>query len=121
MIGDDPQWRYVFTFGYGLGDRWFTAVNTPQAIFCLFFAGSGQLRTWATAPSETYLVLAALAMIAAPHATLRGMEAGEICSEEMAEIYLERNMQLQIPCWDFQGLSGTGYPPRGRDRNYAAD
>lgn len=52
----------------------------------------------------------------------RGMEAAKSVSEEMAEIYLERNMQLQIPGWDFQGsLSGTGYPPRGRDRNYAAD
>ncbi|VDY44762.1 putative cytoplasmic protein [Salmonella enterica subsp. enterica serovar Daytona] len=31
------------------------------------------------------------------------MEAAKSVSEEMAEIYLERNMQLQIPGWDFQG------------------
>ncbi|MFP1528138.1 hypothetical protein ACLB1R_16760 [Escherichia coli] len=31
------------------------------------------------------------------------MEAARAVSEEMAEIYLERNMQLQIPSWDFQG------------------
>ncbi len=31
------------------------------------------------------------------------MEAAKFRFEEMAEIYLERNMQLQIPGWDFQG------------------
>ena len=47
------------------------------------------------------------AMIAAPGVTrfvgAGGMEAARAVSEEMAEIYLERNMQLQIPGWDFQG------------------
>ncbi len=46
-------------------------------------------------------------MIAAPGVTrfvgAGGMEAARAVSEEMAEIYLERNMQLQIPGWDFQG------------------
>ena len=46
-------------------------------------------------------------MIAAPGVTrfvgAGGMEAARTVSEEMAEIYLERNMQLQIPGWDFQG------------------
>lgn len=45
-------------------------------------------------------------MIAAPGVTrfvgAGGMEAARTVSEEMAEIYLERNMQLQIPGWDFQ-------------------
>lgn len=31
------------------------------------------------------------------------MSAATDISEEMAEIYLERNMMLQIPTWDFQG------------------
>ena len=47
------------------------------------------------------------AYIAAPGVTrfvgAGGMEAARAVSEEMAEIYLERNMQLQIPGWDFQG------------------
>lgn len=47
------------------------------------------------------------AMIAAPGVTrfvgAGGMEAARAVPEEMAEIYLERNMQLQIPGWDFQG------------------
>jgi hypothetical protein len=32
-----------------------------------------------------------------------GMDAAITVSEEMAEIFLERNTMLQIPGWDFQG------------------
>lgn len=77
-----------------------------------------------SAITETFGIGGA-AMIAAPGVTrfvgAWGMEAAKSVSEEMAEIYLERNMQLQILAGIFRGLSGTGYPPRGRDRNYAAD
>ncbi|SUH10508.1 putative cytoplasmic protein [Salmonella enterica subsp. enterica] len=78
-----------------------------------------------SAITETFGIGGA-AMIAAPGVTrfvgAGGMEAAKSVSEEMAEIYLERNMQLQIPRMGFSGgLSGAGYPPRGRDRNYAAD
>lgn len=59
-------------------------------------------------------------MIAAPGVTrfvgAGGMEAARAVSEEMAEIYLERNMQLQIPGWDFQGVPGAGHSSRGRNR-----
>lgn len=59
-----------------------------------------------SAITETFGIGGA-AMIAAPGVTrfvgAGGMEAAVAVSEEMAEIYLERNMQLQIPSWDFQG------------------
>lgn len=59
-----------------------------------------------SAITETFGIGGA-AMIAAPGVTrfvgAGGMEAARAVSEEMAEIYLERNMQLQIPSWDFQG------------------
>lgn len=59
-----------------------------------------------SAITETFGIGGA-AMIAAPGVTrfvgAGGMEAAKSVSEEMAEIYLERNMQLQIPGWDFQG------------------
>lgn len=92
----------------GLGDRWFTApVNTPQG---LFFTGFSQDQAnpdmGDSAITETFGIGGA-AMIAAPGVTrfvgAGGMEAAKSVSEEMAEIYLERNMQLQIPGWDFQG------------------
>ncbi|EAW5530731.1 DUF1116 domain-containing protein [Salmonella enterica] len=93
----------------GLGDRWFTApVNTPQG---LFFTGFSQDQAnpdmGDSAITETFGIGGA-AMIAAPGVTrfvgAGGMEAAKSVSEEMAEIYLERNMQLQIPGWDFQGV-----------------
>ncbi|VFS02569.1 protein, C-ter fragment, truncated protein [Escherichia coli] len=53
-----------------------------------------------SAITETFGIGGA-AMIAAPGVTrfvgAGGMEAARAVSEEMAEIYLERNMQLQIP------------------------
>lgn len=63
-----------------------------------------------SAITETFGIGGA-AMIAA-HGVTRfvgagGMEAARAVSEEMAEIYLERNMQLQILCWDFQGACPT--------------
>ncbi|HGS7067627.1 TPA: DUF1116 domain-containing protein [Klebsiella quasipneumoniae subsp. quasipneumoniae] len=92
----------------GLGDRWFTApVNTPQG---LFFTGFSQEQAnpdmGDSAITETFGIGGA-SMIAAPGVTrfvgAGGMEAAKSVSEEMAEIFLERNMQLQIPGWDFQG------------------
>ncbi len=91
----------------GLGDRWFTApVNTPQG---LFFTGFSQEQAnpdmGDSAITETFGIGGA-AMIAAPGVTrfvgAGGMEAAKSVSEEMAEIFLERNMQLQIPGWDFR-------------------
>lgn len=92
----------------GLGERWFTApVNTPQG---LFFTGFSQEQAnpdmGDSAITETFGIGGA-ATIAAPGVTrfvgAGGMEAAKSVSEEMAEIFLERNMQLQIPGWDFQG------------------
>lgn len=92
----------------GLGDRWFTApVNTPQG---LFFTGYSQEQAnpdmGDSAITETFGIGGA-AMIAAPGVTrfvgAGGMDAAQTVSEEMAEIFLERNMQLTIPGWDFQG------------------
>lgn len=92
----------------GLGDRWFSApVNTPQG---LFFTGFTQQQAnpdiGDSAITETFGIGGA-AMIAAPGVTrfvgAGGIEAARAVSEEMAEIYLERNSQLQIPGWDFQG------------------
>lgn len=92
----------------GLGDRWFTApVNTPQGLFSLASRRSRPTRIWAIAPLLKLSASAGAAMIAAPGVTrfvgAGGMEAAKSVSEEMAEIFLERNMQLQIPGWDFQG------------------
>lgn len=92
----------------GLGDRWFTApVNMPQG---LFFTGYTQDQAnpdmGDSAITETFGIGGA-AMIAAPGVTrfvgAGGMDAACSVSEEMAEIFLERNMQLPIPGWDFQG------------------
>lgn len=93
----------------GMGDQWFTApVNTPQG---LFFSGYSQADAnpdiGDSAITETFGVGGA-AMVAAPGVTrfvgaAGGMEAAREISDEMSEIYLERNMMLQIPTWDFQG------------------
>lgn len=92
----------------GLGDQWFTApVNTPQG---LFFTGYSQDDANAdigdSAITETFGIGGA-AMIAAPGVTrfvgAGGVEAALETSEEMNEIYLEHNMLLQIPSWNFQG------------------
>lgn len=93
----------------GMGDQWFTApVNTPQG---LFFSGYSQADAnpdiGDSAITEAFGVGGA-AMVAAPGVTrfvgaTGGMEAARAVSDEMAEIYLERNMMLQIPTWDFQG------------------
>ncbi len=93
----------------GMGDRWFTApVNTPEG---LFFSGFSQADAnpdiGDSAITETFGIGGA-AMVAAPGVTRfvgasGGMNAATDISEEMAEIYLERNMMLQIPTWDFQG------------------
>ena len=92
----------------GLGDRWFTApVNTPQG---LFFTGFSQADAnpdiGDSAITETFGVGGA-AMLAAPGVTrfvgAGGIDAATEVTEEMSEIYLEHNMLLQIPTWDFQG------------------
>lgn len=93
----------------GMGDRWFTApVNTPEG---LFFSGYSQADAnpdiGDSAITETFGIGGA-AMVAAPGVTrfvgaAGGMTAATEISEEMAEIFLERNMMLQIPTWDFQG------------------
>ncbi|AKJ42497.1 YlbE family protein [Pragia fontium] len=92
----------------GLGDRWFTApVNTPQG---LFFTGFSQDDAnpdiGDSAITETFGVGGA-AMLAAPGVTrfvgAGGIDAATEVTEEMSEIYLENNMLLQIPTWDFQG------------------
>ncbi|MFG1175149.1 DUF1116 domain-containing protein [Erwiniaceae bacterium CAU 1747] len=93
----------------GMGDRWFTApVNTPEG---LFFSGYSQADAnpdiGDSAITETFGIGGA-AMVAAPGVTrfvgaAGGMSAATDISEEMAEIFLERNMMLQIPTWDFQG------------------
>lgn len=93
----------------GMGDRWFTApVNTPQG---LFFSGYHQADAnpdmGDSAITETFGIGGA-AMVAAPGVTrfvgaAGGMSAAAEISDEMAEIYLEHNMLLQIPGWDFQG------------------
>jgi hypothetical protein len=92
-----------------MGDQWFTApVNTPEG---LFFSGYSQADAnpdiGDSAITETFGIGGA-AMVAAPGVTrfvgaAGGMSAATDISEEMAEIYLERNMMLQIPTWDFQG------------------
>lgn len=75
-----------------------------------------------SAITETFGIGGA-AMIAAPGVTrfvgAGGMEAARAVSEEMAEIYLERNMQLQIPGWISGRVPGTGHSSRGRNRHYA--
>lgn len=93
----------------GMGDQWFTApVNTPEG---LFFSGYSQADAnpdiGDSAITETFGIGGA-AMVAAPGVTrfvgaAGGMGAALDVSEEMAEIFLERNMMLQIPTWDFQG------------------
>lgn len=92
----------------GLGDRWFTApVNMPQG---LFFTGYSQQQAnpdmGDSAITEAFGIGGA-AMIAAPGVTrfvgAGGMDAAQSVSDEMAEIYLDRNSQLAIPGWDFQG------------------
>ena len=92
----------------GLPGQWFT--GPAQQVIGPMFAGykpedSGR-DIGDSAITETFGIGGA-AMIAAPGVTrfvgAGGMEAARAVSEEMAEIYLERNMQLQIPGWDFQG------------------
>lgn len=93
----------------GMGDEWFTApVNTPEG---LFFSGYSQADAnpdiGDSAITEAFGIGGA-AMVAAPGVTRfvgasGGMSAALDVSEEMAEIYLEHNMMLQIPTWDFQG------------------
>lgn len=86
----------------GMGDQWFTApVNTPQG---LFFSGFSQADAnpdiGDSAITETFGIGGA-AMVAAPGVTRfvgasGGMDAAREVTEEMAEIYLARNMMLQI-------------------------
>lgn len=92
----------------GLGDQWFEApVNTPQG---LFFTGYTQDDAnpdiGDSAITETYGV-GGCAMIAAPGVTrfvgAGGFDSAVETSEEMSEIYVDHNMALQIPTWDFQG------------------
>ena len=92
----------------GLSDQWFTApVNTPQG---LFFTGYSQQDAnpdiGDSAITETFGIGGA-AMVAAPGVTrfvgAGGTDAAFEVSEEMSEIYLEHNMLLQIPTWNFQG------------------
>ncbi len=92
----------------GLGDQWFTApVNTPQG---LFFTGYSQQDAnpdiGDSAITETFGIGGA-AMVAAPGVTrfvgAGGTDAAFEVSEEMSEIYLDHNMLLQIPTWNFQG------------------
>lgn len=92
----------------GLGNQWFTApVNTPEG---LFFTGYSQAQAnpdiGDSAITETFGV-GAVAMLAAPGVTrfvgAGGMGAAIDVTEEMSEIYLDHNMLLQMPTWDFQG------------------
>lgn len=93
----------------GMGDEWFTApVNTPEG---LFFSGYSQADAnpdiGDSAITEAFGI-GGTAMVAAPGVTRfvgasGGMSAALDVSDEMAEIYLEHNMMLQIPTWDFQG------------------
>ena len=92
----------------GLGDQWFTApVNTPQG---LFFTGYSQDDAnpdiGDSAITETFGVGGA-AMLAAPGVTrfvgAGGFDAAVEVTEEMSEIYLDHNMMLQMPTWDFKG------------------
>lgn len=75
-----------------------------------------------SAITETFGIGGA-AMIAAPGVTrfvgAGGMEAARAVSEEMAEIYLERNMQLQIGLGFSGRVHRTGHSSRGRNRHYA--
>lgn len=75
-----------------------------------------------SAITETFGIGGA-AMIAAPGVTrfvgAGGMEAARAVSEEMAEIYLERNMQLQILLGIFRARARAGHSSRGRNRHYA--
>ena len=92
----------------GLGDRWFTApVNTPQGLFFTGFSQEQANPDMGDSAITEPLGIGGAAMNAAPGVTrfvgAGGMEAAKSVSEEMAEIFLERNMQLQIPGWDFQG------------------
>ena len=92
----------------GLGDEWFIApVNTPQG---LFFTGYSQNEAnpdiGDSAITETFGIGGA-AMVAAPGVTrfvgAGGADVAYEVSEEMSEIYLDHNMLLQIPSWNFQG------------------
>ena len=92
----------------GLGDEWFTTpVNTPQG---LFFTGYSQNEAnpdiGDSAITETFGIGGA-AMVAAPGVTrfvgAGGADVAYEVSEEMSEIYLDHNMLLQIPSWNFQG------------------
>ena len=92
----------------GLGGEWFTApVNTPQG---LFFTGYSQNEAnpdiGDSAITETFGIGGA-AMVAAPGVTrfvgAGGADVAYEVSEEMSEIYLDHNMLLQIPSWNFQG------------------
>lgn len=92
----------------GLGDQWFTApVNTPQG---LFFTGYSQDQANTdigdSSITETFGIGGA-AMLAAPGVTrfvgAGGMGVAQDVTEEMAEIFVDHNMALQIPTWDFQG------------------
>ncbi len=77
-----------------------------------------------SAITETFGIGGA-AMIAAPGVT-RFVGAGEW---KRRNLFLKRWLKFisnatcsyKSPAGIFRGLSGTGYPPRGRDRNYAAD
>ncbi|WP_206106167.1 DUF1116 domain-containing protein [Paenibacillus dendritiformis] len=93
----------------GLGDQWFTApVNTPKG---LFFTGYSQEDAnpdiGDSAITETFGV-GAMAMIAAPGVTrfvgAGGFDDALAISNEMAEICFERNSNLTVPTWNFQGI-----------------
>lgn len=92
----------------GLGDQWFTApVNTPEG---LFFTGYTQDDAnpdiGDSAITEAFGV-GGVAMIAAPGVTrfvgAGGFDAAVDVADEMSEIYVDHNMMLQIPTWDFKG------------------
>jgi hypothetical protein len=105
---DDPQRRYVRYSRQRAGRP--LVYRAGQYAAGLFFTGFSQEQAnpdmGDSAITETFGIGGA-AMIAAPGVTrfvgAGGMEAAKSVSEEMAEIFLERNMQLQIPGWDFQG------------------
>lgn len=92
----------------GLGDRWFTApVNTPVGLFFTGYSQDDANPDIGDSAITECLGIGGAAMIAAPGVT-RFVGAGGFSdalevSEEMREIYLESNMALQIPTWDFQG------------------
>ena len=93
----------------GMGDEWFTApVNTPQGLYFTGYDGEDASPDIGdSAITETFGVGGA-AMIAAPAVTrfvgAGGYEDALRTSNEMTEIYIDKNPNFIIPTWNFQGI-----------------